>query len=402
MNTRRRRGRGRRGNGEGTIYERANGTYSAQIITHYDPATGKPVKAFFTGSTRQEAANWLAQTRSELNQGLYIDASEMTLGQWLDEWLTIYKKGQIRSTTYENYERCINRHIKPNIGRVPLDKLQAHTLQKFYNKLSGTSRAGSELHLTRSVKLAHSIIRQALQQAVKGDLLVRNVADNVAPPVARPEPIQPLSEAQLQAFFEAAEDDRLYPAFVLAALTGMRRGEIAGLRWDSVDLERKTIIVQRQLKVLRGKAIFEETTKTSSGKRNLAINNDTVAVLRAVKRQQAREKLAMGEAYEDHDLVICQADGTCYYPNTITRRFKKYIRQKGLPKAARLHDLRHTFASLLLARGEHPKIVQEMLGHSDISTTLNIYSHLTPGLQERAAESLNGLIKIEAKEKPAR
>lgn len=377
----------KRGHGEGTIYKRPDGLWVAQVTVGYDPKTGKPKRKSFYGKTRKEVADKIAQALQEISQGGYIEPSKTTLGEWLDKWLVEYKKGQIKPTTYESYEVIINTHIKPVLGNIPLAKLQPHMLQAFYNdKLeSGLS--------TRRVHYCHTIIHQALKQAVKEGLLPRNPAEATSPPAIKNKQMRPLSEDELLKFLDVAKDDRLYAAYVVAATTGLRRGELLGLCWDCVDLEQGIIVVKRQLVPLKKKGlILEETTKTKSGKRTVVLPEDTIRELKVHRKRQVQEKLLLGEAYQDHNLVFCTEKGTPLDPRNFTRHFKRLLKKAGLPTDIRLHDLRHTYATLLLKRGVPAKIVQELLGHSTITITLDLYSHVTLEMQKLAAESLNGLL----------
>jgi len=385
----------RRGNGEGSIYKRPDGTWVGQVSIGYDPATGKLKRKSFYGKTRKEVADKIAQALQELKSGTFVEPTQTTFGDWLDKWLTSYKKSQLKPSTYESYEMLINVHIKPALGKVPLAKLQAHMLQSFYNEKLEKGRADGKGGLsTRMVRYLHAIIRQALQQAVKEGLLARNVADATSPPTVKNKQMRPLTEDELLGFFEAAKEDRLFPAYVLAATTGLRRGELLGLCWDCVDLEHGIITVKRQLLALKDGLTLEETTKSKSGRRSIVLTDDAIRELKAWKKRQAQEKLLLGEAYQDNGLVFCKEDGTPLDPREFTKRFQRLLEKAGLPKV-RLHDLRHTHASLLLARGVHPKVVQERLGHSSITITLDLYSHLAPGLQEAAAATLNGLLRKE-------
>lgn len=382
----------RRGNGEGSIYKRPDGTWAGQVSVGYDPATGKLKRKSFYGKTRKEVADKMAQALQEVRSGTYIEPAQTTFGEWLDKWLTGYKKGQLKPTTYQGYEILINVHIKPALGKIPMAKLQSHMLQAFYNEKLAAGRADGKGGLsTRMVRYLHAVIRQALQQAVKEGLLARNVADATSPPTVKNKQMRPLTENELLTFFETAKGDRLFAAYVLAATTGLRRGELLGLCWDCVDIEHGVITVQRQLLVLKDCLTLEETTKSKSGRRSITLTDDAIRELKAHKKRQAQEKLLMGEAYQDNGLVFCKEDGTPLDPREFTKRFQRQLAKAGLPKV-RLHDLRHTHASLLLARGVHPKVVQERLGHSSITMTLDLYSHLTPGLQEAAAATLNGLL----------
>jgi integrase len=414
----------RRGNGEGSILKRktcpacgkinsaaeekelklcrhcgaplpSEGTWIGQVTIGYDPRTGKRKRKSFYGETRKEVADKIAEALQQIRSGTFIVPTQTTFGEWLDRWLTGYKKPQLRQGTYENYEMLVNTHIKPALGKIPLAKLQAHMLQSFYNEKLEKGRADGKGGLsTRMVRYFHAIIHQALEQAVKEGLLARNVADATSPPTVRNRQMRPLTEKELQAFFAVAKEDRLFAAYVLAVTTGLRRGELLGLCWDSVDLEHGVITVRRQLLALKNGPTLEETTKSESGRRSIVLTDDAIRELKAHRKRQAQEKLLLGEAYQDNGLVFCREDGTPLRPEEFTKRFQRWLAKAGLPKV-RLHDLRHTHASLLLARGVHPKIVQERLGHSSISITLDLYSHLTPGLQEAAAATLNGLLSKE-------
>lgn len=385
----------RRGNGEGSIYKRSDGLWVGKISVGYDPVTGKLKRKSFYGKTRKEVMDKMAQILQEVRNGTYVEPAQTSFGEWLDKWLTGYKKGQLKPSTFENYEILIKTHIKPALGKVPLAKLQAHMLQAFYNEKLEKGRADGKGGLsTRMVRYLHVIIRQALQQAVKEGLLPRNVADATSPPTVKNKQMRPLTEEELLAFFKVAKDDRLFAAYVLAVTTGLRRGELLGLCWDCVDLEQGTITVKRQLLTLKQGIVLEETTKSKSGRRNIILTDDAIRELKAYRKRQLQEKLLLGEAYQDKGLVFCKEDGTPLRPEEFTKRFQRWLKKAGLSRV-RLHDLRHTHATLLLKAGVPAKIVQERLGHSSITMTLDLYSHVTPEMQKLAAATLNGLLSKE-------
>ncbi|MCL6472540.1 MAG: site-specific integrase [Firmicutes bacterium] len=385
----------RRGNGEGSIYKRSDGLWVGKISVGYDPVTGKLKRKSFYGKTRKEVMDKMAQILQEVRNGTYVEPVQTSFGEWLDKWLTGYKKGQLKPSTFENYEVLIKTHIKPALGKVPLAKLQAHMLQAFYNEKLEKGRVDGKGGLsTRMVRYLHVIIRQALQQAVKEGLLPRNVADATSPPTVKNKQMRPLTEEELLVFFKAAKDDRLFAAYVLAVTTGLRRGELLGLCWDCVDLEQGTITVKRQLLKLKQGIVLEETTKSKSGRRNIILTDDAIRELKEYRKRQLQEKLLLGEAYQDNGLVFCKEDGTPLQPEEFTKRFQRWLEKAGLSRV-RLHDLRHTHATLLLKAGVPAKIVQERLGHSSITMTLDLYSHVTPEMQKLAAATLNGLLSKE-------
>jgi len=387
----------RRGNNEGSIYKRANGSWTGQVSVGHDLETGKRKRKSFYGQTRKEVADKIAKVLQELQNGSYIEPTAITLGEWLTKWLVNYKKGQLKPLTYESYENLIQSHIEPGLGKIPLAKLQAHTLQSFYNaKLANGRKDGKGGLSTRTVRYFHAIIREALEQATKEGLLSRNIADATNPPVIKNKPMHPLTESELLIFLESIKEDRLYAAYVVAAFTGLRRGELLGLCWDCVDLESGSITVKRSLIPLSSGLYLQESTKSKGGNRNIALTDDTLRELKAHKRRQAQDKLLMGKDYQNFNLCFCKEDGTYITPDTFTSDFKKRLAKAGLPQI-RLHDLRHGHATLLLQRGIPAKLVQERLGHSSIQMTLDLYSHVTPEMSKAASESLNGLL---SKEKP--
>lgn len=394
----------RRGNNEGSICKRKDGSWQGSVPVGYDPETGKPKRKYFYAVTRREVADKIAKALVEAKNGGFVEPTKTSFGEWLDRWLTSYKKGELKASTYESYEVLINTHVKPALGNIPMAKLQANTLQMFYNeKLANGRLDGTGGLSTRMVRYFHAVIRQALQQAVKEGLLIRNVADATSPPVIKNKLMQPLSEIELLNFLEVAKDERLFAAYLLAATTGLRRGELLGLCWDCVDLERGVISVQRQLLGLKGGLVLDDTTKTKSGRRSVTLTDDAIRELKNYRKRQLQERLIIGEAYQDKDLVFCKEDGAPLDLREFTKRFQRYLMNAGLPKV-RLHDLRHTHATLLLARGIPAKLVQERLGHSSITMTLDLYSHVTPEMQRLAAESMNGLLAkaVAQKKSPAK
>ncbi len=369
------------------------GTWVAQVTLGVSPTTGRKQRPSFYGKTRKEAVDKMNAAISEFKNGVYIELSDYSLGDWLYKWLNDYKKSTLKQHTYESYESLIRLHIKPSLGKLPISKIQANQIQTFYNqKLRGDEKKGIKSLSSRMVRYMHAVIRQALEQAVKEGQINRNVADSTSPPVIKSKSIKPLSEEDLITFLRQAQSDRYFAAFLLAATTGLRRGELLGLTWDCVDLEKGIITVRRQLIPVKGGLKIEETTKSDSSKRSINLTDDAIRELKSHKKEQEEAyKLLPDELYQDNNLVFALEDGRYIEPRAFTKRFQRIIKKAGLSKL-RLHDLRHTHASLLLARGIHPKIVQERLGHSSITITLDLYSHLTDNLQESAALSLNGLM----------
>lgn len=386
----------RRGNGEGCISRRKDGTWCA-VITVGRKENGKPKQRFFYGRTRQEVAEKLNKALADIQQGTYVEPSRLTVGNWLDTWLNEYKKPEVRPTTWDSYEYTSRVHIKPAIGALKLKDLRPEQLQHLYNE-----KVKAGLSAT-TVRYIHAVMHQALEQAVKNGLLVRNVSEATTLPRQVKKEIHPLTLDQVRRLFQAMEEDRLFPAIYLELATGLRRGELLGLRWQDVDLKAGTLTVRQELVRIRNhdaqegerktRLIFQEP-KTATSRRTIPIPEDALAELKRWKARQNEEKLLLGPAYEDNGLVFCAEDGRPLDPRSFTKHFDRMLKRAGLPHI-RFHDARHTFATLMLELGEHPKVVQQMLGHSRIAMTLDTYSHVSLDLERQAAARLNEVLKKE-------
>ncbi|MEW6047865.1 MAG: tyrosine-type recombinase/integrase [Bacillota bacterium] len=358
-----------------------------------DPATGKRKRLVrgFKGAKR-EAEQELARLLVEYEQGTQVQPSRMTVAEYLRRWLQDYCSVNLRPRTYQGYRMYVERHLIPNLGQIELGKLLPMHLQSFYSKALREGRLDGKGGLSpRSVQLIHRILHEALDHAVKWQLVPRNVADAVEAPRPRRPEMKALDPAGVRALLKAAEGHPDEVLIHLAIFTGLRRGELLALRWEDVDLERRVLHVRQALTKLQGKIVFQEP-KSHKSRRTVALAPGTVALLRAHKRRQAENRLRLGAEYHDRGLVFCRENGEPLDPSTITHRFAALAKRAGFP-GLRFHDLRHTHATLLLAQGVHPKVVQERLGHEDISTTLNTYSHVLPGLQEQAAARLEDLLR---------
>jgi integrase len=385
----------KRGNNEGTIYRRNDGRWEASITLGRDPATGKPKRARFYGKTRQEAAEILARALSDLKRGTFVAPHKLTTGAWLDTWLQEYKRPAVRPLTFDSYESLVRCHLKPAIGHITLQDLRPEHLQRLYNE---RLKAGLS---PRSVRYIHAVIHGAIEQAIKHQLVVRNVSEATLLPGDVKRDMQPLTLDQVRQLLAAIEQDRLFSAILLELGTGLRRGELLALRWQDIDLQAGVLRVRQTLERVRiheatgpdkkTRLLFQEP-KTSHSRRTIPIPHDSLEALTHHKARQAEEKLLLGQAYQDHGLVFCLPDGTPLEPRNFTRHFDWLLRKAGLPHI-RFHDARHTFATLLLDLGEHPKTVQTMLGHSRIATTLDIYSHVSLELEKRAADKLNTALR---------
>jgi integrase len=369
----------KRGNGEGSIYRRKDGRWVGQYTVY--TAKG-PKYRYIYGKTRAAVAEKLTKAMSDRNGGFFFDAGSLTVGEYLDRWLSDSVRGTVRVSTFERHEGIIRTHIKPALGRIKLKNLTPTHVRGLHREKLDADLAPA------TVRKIHSTLHKALSQATSDGLIPRNAADVKAPRPA-PEEMRPLSEDEARAFLETAKasDDRFEPLYVLAITTGLRRGELLGLRWDDVDLERGKLRVGRALVREGGQHIVGET-KTRRGRRQVNLTPRTVNALKAHRKRQLEERMRLSGLYKDHGLIFATGIGTPVNPeNLVNRSFKPLLKRASLPEI-RFHDLRHTCATLLLGRGVHPKIVQELLGHATIAMTLDTYSHYIPSMGDQASGAM--------------
>ncbi len=372
---------GKRGNGEGGIIRRKDGLYMARYTVQ--TATGAKRKAVY-GKTRKEAAEKLTKALSDRDTGLVFEGENRALSAFLDGWLEGTVKGSVKTTTYESYERVIRCHIKPELGRRKLKTLAPDHVQALYQrKLDSGLTPGT-------VRLVHSVLSRALDQAVKWGSVPRNVCKATTPPKPDSEEIKPLDSEQARQLLESASGDRLEALYVLAVTAGLRIGELLALRWQDVDLEANTLRVRRTKSTAKGGPRF---TAPKNGKgRSIKLTRHAVEALPAHRAAQNAEWLKAGSLWEDHGLVFATHGGRPLDSHNVARTsFKPLLRKAGLPDI-RFHDLRHTCATLLLSCGHHPKLVQELLGHASVALTLDRYSHILPGMGEQTAAAMEAAL----------
>jgi integrase len=379
---------GKRANSEGSIYRRKSDGKWVASITLDD---GK--RKVFYGKTQKEVKDKLAKVRSEQEQGTLITAPEQTVAQFLNDWLENTQKESVRARTYERYEEIIRLHIVPVLGRHQLQKLTAQHLQAFY------TRKRKEGLSPTTITVFHSVLHKALDCAVKWSLVPRNVCELVSPPRRARFEVQTLTAEQIQKLLETARGHSMEALFCLALATGMRRGELMALKWQDIDFATNTLQIRRTLSRIpsklsaeKGKGFEETEPKTKQSRRSVVIAPFAVEALKHHRVRQLEAKLKAGPAWQEHDYVFCTSVGTHLNPTRdILDQLKILLKQAGLPDM-RFHDLRHSSATLLLSAGIHPKVVQEILGHSQISMTMDIYSHVLPTMQEEAMSKLNDII----------
>ena len=378
---------------KGSITKRKDGLWQAAITIGRDPATGKLKRATFYAKTRQEAADKLTKALRDTVQGIFVAPHKLTLGEWLNTWLWEYKRPKLRSNTLDSYIEKVRTHLQPGLGHIPLKDLRPDQVQHFYNERRQHGLS------TRTIRYCHTLLHGALAQAEKNQLVARNIATLVEPPRKERKEMQTLTLDQVTTtLLPTLEQDRLGAAIFLAFGTGLRRGELLGLRWRDVDLQTGKLHVRQTLYRIRNhddserktQLVFQEP-KTEKSRRTVPIPALCLPALKRHKTRQAEEKLLIGAGYQDHGLVFCGIDGQPCDPAAFTRHFTRLLKRVGLP-LIRLHDTRHTYATWLLEQGVALKVTQTLLGHSSIAVTADVYSHVNPEIQRDAAERLNAAL----------
>jgi integrase len=370
--------RKRRGNGEGSIYQRAVGTWCATYSSGYNEQ-GKRRRRTIFGTSKQDVQDKLRRLTSQISASAEIEPQRITVGQYLDRWLKDVARPKLKLTTYENYAAAAKNHLKPRIGGVVLSKLSVIHVQSLYADMT---RAGKS---AETVRLAHAVLRRALRQAVNWRLVPYNVCAEVERPRVVKSEITPLDAVQVAALLKVAAEDRLAAVFTVAIATGMRLGELFGLQWPDVDVAAGAVMVKHTLTEVKGRLHLTEP-KTARSRRRIDLPKIGIDALRHHRKAMA------AEGHANTKWVFCNVRGgplrrSHFHDNT----FKPLLKKAKLP-SIRFHDLRHTSATLLLSAGVHPKVVQERLGHSQISVTLDTYSHVLPTMQRDAADKLDQVL----------
>jgi len=368
----------KRGNAEGSIYKRADGRWAASV------SLGNGKRKAFYGRTREDVARKLTLALKAKQDGLPLVGDRQTVGQYLGQWLEAAKP-TLRPESYRRYQDVCRLYVIPEVGKTPLARLSPVQLQRLY-----ASRLAAGLSPT-SVALLHGVIHKALDQAMRWELVPRNVADLVTPPRRSTPEMRSLSPEEANRLLDAASGQREEALIVLAVTCGLRLGELQALRWRDVDLDGARLRVTATYQgTIDGQAVFTEP-KTAKSRREVHLSALAVATLRRHRLAQIEERLRAANLWQDYDLVFASERGRPLDGNNLRQRaFARLLERAGLPHI-RFHDLRHTAATLLMSQGVPIKVASEMLGHADITTTLRTYSHVLPGMQQQAADAMDRL-----------
>ena len=369
----------KRGKGEGSVYRRkVDGRWCGSITLGY--SSGKRIRRVFYATTRKEVYSKLAEATRNHQRGLRPAPEREKVGDFLWRWLEETARHSVRASTYRGYEVALRLHIVPLIGHLKLARLSADDLDGLYGKLLDRELS------PKYVRLIHAVVHRALSYAQRRGAVAVNVATIADAPSAPRKEFRTLSPEEASRLLQAALSDRLYGLYVLALTCGLRQAELLGLRWADVDLNGAVLHVKQQVFRLNGQWQYT-SPKTKAGRRTVSLSGACVEALRERRLAQNAERLR-AKTWADLDLIFCNRVGNPIEKGNLLRRsFAPLLERAGLPHI-RFHDLRHACASILLAANVNPKIVQERLGHSSISTTMDTYSHVMPSLQADAAEEM--------------
>ena len=376
----------KRANGEGSIRKRKDGRWEGRYTAGHDPETGKAIYKNVLGKTQAEVKKKLKQAIGETQALDVAKVGKYTIGQWMEVWFQDYAKIKVRPSSHQTYQGYIHNHIRPNIGEIPLEKLTSLDLQKFYKKLLTQGRVdrveakGQPKGLSaKTVRNIHQILSSALKLAQEQRLILTNPAEGCALPRVEHQEMKTLTTVQLASFFREARESGVFELYYLELATGLRRGELLGLKWEDIDLERGDLRVRRQVSRINGEVV-EAPLKTKNAYRTLPLAEDTVSVLKEQRRKVGNSPW-----------VFPSPNGGPISPDSVLHMLHRVLKRAGLPKV-RFHDLRHTFATLALQNGVDVKTVSGMLGHFSAGFTLDTYAHITSAAQRQAAKTMENVL----------
>ena len=367
-----------------SLYHKGPKKWRISIELGRDPKTGKRKRKFKTvNGTKKEAQKIMLEMVQKYEKGNFNEAEDITVEEYLKKWLYEYKKNDVSKRTFIDYKTITNNHLIPYLGKLKLKDLEErHIIQYQKEKLENGRMDGEGGLSKRSVQYHHRILSQALKHAVYPYRLIdKNPCQGVKAPSPKQAEIHPLSQQEANQLLEKFENEFAFYTIIYVALyTGLRRGELLALRWKDIDLDNKRLFVRRSVNEIRGEGLIYKDPKNENSKRTVDFDDDVAALLKKFLKKQFRY-------YNKEKIVFLNKDGSKIRPDLLTKKFKRKVKKIGKPNV-RFHDLRHTHASWLLQLGENPKVVQERLGHHDVTITLKIYSHVVPSMQKDAVKKL--------------
>ena len=364
----------RRVKGEGSVFYRKD---RKQWIAQIKLEGGKYKTR--SAKTQREASEKLKKMQRELEQGTLATGPRQTVGQFLEHWLERVHKSTIRESSYFRYRTILNQHLLPGLGHIQLQKLTPEYIEALYEHKQDEGLSA------RTIRTIHVVLHKALETAIRRRFIARNVCDDVSLPRLTRHEIQPLTGEQALMLLAAAKGHRLECLLIVVLATGMRRGELLALRWQDVDFEYRSLYVRHSVNLFEHRGYIETEPKTANSRRRIVLPHFVIDALKQHRAHQLEARLKAGATWEDHDLVFCNTYGRYTDPASLRRLFKGLLKKAGLPDM-RFHDLRHSAATILLSMGVPAKVIQELLGHSQISMTLGTYSHVLPGMQQDAMD----------------
>ena len=377
----------RNAQGGGSIRKRPDGRWEARYTVGRDPGTGKQIQKSVYDTTQGGVRKKLQQVTTSIDEGIYTEPSKMTLGKWLDIWITEYT-GDLKPHTLKSYKTHSNYHIKPALGAVKLSALKTHEIQAFYNQLQ-KGKDGHPGLSPKTIKNLHGVMHKALAQAVEIGYIKFNAADACKLPRVEKKEIHPLDENQISAFMKAIVGNRYERLYLVVLFTGMRQGEVLGLTWDCVDFENGTILIYRQLQKIKGQYQFVSLKNNKS--RCITPAPSVMKILKDQRRIQTEWRMKAGPVWNDTNLVFTNEIGEHLAHFTVYKHFKNIVKNIGLPDA-RFHDLRHSYAVASLQAGDDVKTVQENLGHHTAAFTLDVYGHVSERMKKDSADRMEKFI----------
>jgi integrase len=387
----------------GQVIKRGEDTWVVRIFMGRDANGKRRYLNKTVKGKKKDAETYLSKTQTSISTGTFIEASTLTVGEYLDKWLQTAARPRLTERTYISYEWLLKNYVRPSIGDKRLSDVRPLDIQALYSLLAAVklktgekAQSGTTYGLglsARSVRYTHAVLSSALKQAVRWNILARNPCEFVELPRMVQREMQAFSPEEASRFLAAVAEDAHATLFAFALATGMRPEEYLALRWSDVDLLKGTATVQRALIWRKGGEWYFGEPKTSRSRRTVPFPASVLSMLLNHKRRQAAERLKAGANYQNNELVFAMRNGRPILIRTLDRlHFKLTLKRAKLSESFRLYDLRHSCATLLLAANEHPKVVSERLGHASITLTLDTYSHVLPSMQQAASEKLESIL----------